>query len=182
MDQKAELKQLAKASQEGDATAYRKLLQAITPLIRSFVRKSFRREEQQDDVVQDILMSIHRGLHTYLPEREFTSWMYAIAKFRVIDHLRVTYRFREREVLTDTFADKAENVTEDSDESNYLLAALEKLPAKYREAIKLTKLQELSVQEAAEKLQISESALKARCSRGYKMLRKKLEQAVHEGH
>lgn len=176
-----DLNQLAAKSQKGDKTAYKALLLAITPRIVRFLRKSFSRDEVIEDVLQDILISLHRGLHTYQPDRDFLNWMYAIAKFRAIDQLRSRYRLKEKEVLTDTLDDHERKVTEEPDFSNEVRDALNKLPLKYREAIQLTKIDELSVKEAADRLKISESALKTRCSRGYRMLRKKLEQVIDEG-
>lgn len=178
--QEIKLEELALRSQNGDKESYRQLLKTVSPILMQFVSKAIFNADMREDVLQDILISLHRGLHSYLPDRSFKSWMLAIAKFRIIDHLRVYYRRKQREVQLGEFTDVAESVTPVEMDTNYLLEALENLPEKYREAIKVTKLQGVSIREAALTLGISEDALKARCSRGYKLLRKKLEKAVYE--
>jgi RNA polymerase sigma-70 factor (ECF subfamily) len=59
--------------------------------------------------------------------------------------------------------------------SDALEMALQKLPESYREAIELTKITGLSIQEAATVLGTTETAVKLRVHRGYNQLRKELE-------
>ena len=56
---------LMRLAQQGDRKAYAALFQAITPLLRSFVSNRIRDNSEAEDVVQEILLSVHRASHTY---------------------------------------------------------------------------------------------------------------------
>ncbi len=59
------------AAQAGDATAYHELLKEILPVIRRQVNARLAGDPVAEDVVQNVLVSIHRARHTYRPERRF---------------------------------------------------------------------------------------------------------------
>src|SRR4051794_3901067 len=52
----------------------------------------------ESDVIQDVLLTVHRVRHTYDPARAFTPWLRAIAQRRAIDALRLHGRQRTREI------------------------------------------------------------------------------------
>lgn len=74
---------------DGDAAAHAALLRALVPLLRSFYRRRLRdAEDDVEDLVQDTLIAIHTRRATYDRDRPFTAWLYAIARYRMIDHFR----------------------------------------------------------------------------------------------
>lgn len=176
-----QLGSLMRAAQRGDATAYRELLRAITPRIRRIVgrRRGFSRAEDVEDVVQEVLLSVHAVRATYDPARPFMPWMLAIVRHRLADGARRYWRTAAREVqLADadvTFAGRAANSGKDADDDLPALDhALRALPAGQRQAIELLKLQELSLKEAAAASGASIGALKVAAHRAMTALRKAL--------
>jgi RNA polymerase sigma-70 factor (ECF subfamily) len=75
-------------AQSGDRQAYRRLLDEITPYLRSLAVKSHRDPRDIEDTVQDVLLSVHSIRHTYDPARPFGPWLVAIAHRRIVDRLR----------------------------------------------------------------------------------------------
>lgn len=176
-----QLGSLMRAAQHGDATAYRELLRAITPRIRRGVarQRAFSNAEDVEDVVQEVLLSLHAVRATYDPARPFVPWMLAIVRHRLADGARRYWRTAAREVQIDdadvTFAEAPTNSREDtSDDLAALDHALRTLPAGQRQAIELLKLQELSLKEAAAASGATIGALKVAAHRAMAALRKAL--------
>lgn len=86
------------AAQSGDRAAYEALLRDCVPLIRVFATRKGVPVDYIDDVVQDVLLTIHRARQTYDPARSFTAWLRIIAERRAIDLLRRYGRQRAREI------------------------------------------------------------------------------------
>src|SRR5690348_4116946 len=75
---------LMRAAQAGDGAAYAALLRDCLPLIRSVVAGAGVPATAVDDVVQDVLLTVHRARHTYDPGRPFSPWLRTIAQRRAI--------------------------------------------------------------------------------------------------
>ena len=66
-------------AQTGDRNAYHELLIAILPYLRRRAGYALARSHDAEDVVQEILMTVHMARHTYGPKRPFTPWLATIA-------------------------------------------------------------------------------------------------------
>src|SRR5688500_13513584 len=86
-EQEQQLTLLMRASQQGDSLAYEALLSGLGSVVALYVRRRVR-AEVVDDVVQDVLLSIHRSRHTWNPARPFAPWFYAVMHSRLIDSIR----------------------------------------------------------------------------------------------
>jgi RNA polymerase sigma-70 factor (ECF subfamily) len=178
------LSEWMQAAQGGDAAAYRNLLTTIQPKIRAIVRGKIREEAAAQDVVQNALLSIHRGRSTYRAERPFGPWMSAIVRNSIIDHFRERKRRGDREVEL-----RVEDWAAESEAAEFggvplapeLAAALAALPDAQREAVTLLQMEGLSVAEAALRVGVSPGALKVRAHRGYRAMRQALEGAREGG-
>ena len=171
-----EWSRLMAAAQAGDRAAYEQLLREILPLLRAIAGRWHRTPDRAEDVVQDILLTIHRVRHTYDPSRPLSHWLATIAKRRAIDGLRRRGRTQKFEVFDEqayvTFADPAANKDMAArDRAPGLGAAISVLPESQREALELLKLQELSLAEASKLSGKSISALKVNVHRAIKSLR-----------
>jgi RNA polymerase sigma factor (sigma-70 family) len=164
--------------QAGDRAAYRRLLDEITPYLRSLAAKAHRDRNDVEDMVQDVLLTVHSIRHTYDPARPFGPWLVAIAHRRIVDRLRRQGRSTLHEVPLspehETLAPTEANYLEESIDAVALREAVESLPPGQRDAIKLMKLQEMSLRQAATVSGISIAALKVATHRGLKNLRKLL--------
>src|SRR5262245_27336573 len=84
-----ELSALMCLAQDGDRAAYESLLRAVLPLLKRVVqgRFSFLPAADREDLVQDILLSLHAARATYDPARPFLPWLMAIAHNRTVDQV-----------------------------------------------------------------------------------------------
>src|SRR5260221_8315955 len=111
---------LMQAAQGGDTQAYVLLLKEITPRLRQIVRaqRRFLKIEDVEDLVQDILLSLHAVRATYDPGRPFLPWLQAIARNRMADGARRYVRRSANEVAVEhlpvTFAEDGANVPGDT--------------------------------------------------------------------
>jgi RNA polymerase sigma-70 factor (ECF subfamily) len=172
---------LMRSAQEGRSTAYAQLLSEIAPLIRREVRRRRRNLPAADveDLVQDVLLSLHSVRATYDPARPFLPWLLAIAHNRIIDGTRRQIRRSANEVLVDelpeTFADEATNrQAEPYGDPEALRQAMQRLPPGQKLALEMVKLREMSLKEAAAATGMSVAALKIAVHRGVGALRKAL--------
>jgi RNA polymerase sigma-70 factor (ECF subfamily) len=166
-------------AQGGDSAAYRELLQAISPGLRQLASARFRVRSDVEDVVQDILLTLHAIRHTYDPSRPFRPWLIAVAKRRIADRLRVNIRRGARETYLqpehETFAAPETNLMEEESEARRLRQAMQQLPAAQQQAVTMLKLEEKSLAETAAASGLSVAALKVSSHRALKRLRKLLE-------
>jgi RNA polymerase sigma-70 factor (ECF subfamily) len=168
---------LMAAAQSGDRASYARLLHEILPYIRAIVRRRHASPDRVEDVVQDVLLTIHRVRHTYDPDRPFAHWLGAIAHRRSIDALRRKVRLDAHETFSplayETFADPAANSEIAAQENSALLnEAIALLPPGQRQAVQLLRLKELSLAEAAAESGQSVGALKVSLHRAIGTLRK----------
>lgn len=152
----------------GDREAYRSLLSDIQGDLTRFVRRRVHDPQEVEDIVQDVLLVIHRARHTYDPSRPFEPWMYAIARNTTIDAGRRKTTRGKREVLTEELPD-VEAGAETSEAP--LTAALAQLPPTQREAFSMLKIEGLSVEAAAERAGVSAGTLRVRAHRAYRAVR-----------
>ncbi len=160
-------------AQAGDQRSYRALLEAIEPWLSRF----FKRRTPfgvAEDLVQDAMIAIHCKRHTFDPTQPFGPWLAAIARYKWIDWLRAQTRRAEVDLPIDIAAG--------GNHGNAIMAAIsvEKLLGQLKpsqsEAIKLVKIDGLSIEEAAVASGQSESLVKVNIHRGMKQLIKLLDE------
>ena len=175
------------SAQAGDTDAYIQLLEKVTPRIRQIVRRqrTFLQPEDIEDLVQDILLSLHAVRATYDPGRPFMipdvtiSRPFAIARNRLVDGARRYARGAAHEVCVEnlavTFADeRANTVMNGLGDLPALEQAIGALPPIQRDAIRMLKLGEMSLKEAADAANTTVGALKVATHRAMASLRKML--------
>jgi RNA polymerase sigma factor (sigma-70 family) len=172
------LASLMQSAQDGDRVAYAGLLRELVLLLQRLVRGrlGFLQSTDREDLVQDILLSLHAARATYDPRRPFMPWLMSIAYHRMGDRARRHARVWANEVLVDEFAESIFDEGSDLPDSGYgdpelVRQAVKGLPAGQRAAIELLKLRELSLKEAADLSGMSVGALKVAAHRAIKSLR-----------
>ena len=168
-------------AQAGDRHAYDALLRGCMPFIERVARKQGVPADRVDDVVQEVLITVHRARHTYDPGRSFSAWLYAIARRRAIDALRRTGRQTRREIYAplavDLYPDPAANAGagwEQTDLTRQIKIAMSGLSERQREAVDHLALQEQTLDEAARATGRSTGALKVNLHRALRALRAQL--------
>ena len=175
------LEELMRLAQQGDKKAYASLFREITPLLQGFVGKRLNNPSDVNDVVQEILLSIHHAGHTYDTDRPFKTWMFTIARYRLNDYLRKLYGKEGRvNVNFDDLAyeiSSSENVTKQHEDREYLDKMLDSLPEKQRKIVTMMKIEGYTAEETAKKMKMSVSAVKVSAHRAYKALATKFDES-----
>jgi RNA polymerase sigma-70 factor (ECF subfamily) len=153
----------------GDAAAHAALLRALVPLLRSYFSRRMREADADvEDLVQETLIAVHERRATYDRERPFTAWLYAVARYRLIDHLRRRRMTIPIEDLEESLGvDGLEEATAARMDVDALLAGLSPKQAR---AIRDTHLEGLTSAESAQGAGIGESDVKISVHRGLKAL------------
>jgi len=176
MADEAHLKGLLLQGLAGDDAAHRAFLTEAAGLLRAFFRNRLRgAPEDAEDLVQETLVALHTRRDSYDPQYPLTAWMYAIARYRLIDFLRRA-KHRVTAPIDGLEIGDADPEYEASDARRDVAALLDKLPEKQRRAIQLVKLDEKSVREAAEVTGFTESDIKISIHRGLKTLMRLMAQ------
>lgn len=171
---------LMKSAQDGDTRAYDTLLRELLPFLRRVVARRWRNAADVEDIVQEILISLHGVRHTYDPARHFTPWLMTIAHRRIADAARRATHRRAGETTVDVMPETAagpEGTAEQDavETSDAFRSAMSQLPSTQRQAIELTKVEGLSLMEASRRSGRSVAALKTAVHRAIKALRRARE-------
>jgi RNA polymerase sigma-70 factor (ECF subfamily) len=160
------LKQWMLLSLGGDAVAYRALLSELSGRLRTYYRKRLGPGfSDAEDLVQETLIALHTRRASFDPSQPFTVWAYAMARYKLIDHLR---RARVRAAVSMDEAEElfAPDVIEQTAAARDVEGLLSELPGAVGEAIRLTRIEGHSVEEAAQRTGKSTTAVKVSIHRG----------------
>jgi RNA polymerase sigma-70 factor, ECF subfamily len=176
-DETENLEALMRRALNGDQRAYTLLLRETARLLRPFLARRLNSGSEVDDLLQEILLSIHKARHTYDGARPYRPWVYAIAKFRLQDHLRAHYadQLRHAVELSEVENDLPETVTESGMSYESISGEVKKLPPKQATILQMMHQDGYTAKEVAEKIGMKESAVKVAAHRAYKILRKAVE-------
>jgi RNA polymerase sigma-70 factor (ECF subfamily) len=170
---------LMRSAMAGDGAAYHRLLRAITPVLRAAARRGLARAgrspDQAEDIVQDILLAVHLKRHTWNVGAPFAPWLFAIARNKLIDALR---RHGKRVfVNVDDFAETLpEEPRAKMASSAEVAAQLDTLPTRQREVLRSIAVDSASIRDTAERLAISEGAVRVALHRALATLTAKLRE------
>ena len=154
-------------AQRGDEAAYRRLLEELYECVERYARRMLGDSESARDCIQEALMALHRARNTYDPARPFRPWLFAIVRHKIFDEgrrrkVRAGETSAEGVVLSERPRDPSIRLD--------LERCLNRLPAKYREAVILTKLEGLSGAEAAQAVGTTPATMRSRAYRGLRLL------------
>ncbi|MCE7796010.1 sigma-70 family RNA polymerase sigma factor [Sphingobium sufflavum] len=153
---------------DGDASSHARLLRELVPILRGFYKRTMTDGHAIEDLVQETLIAVHTRRMSFDRTRLFKAWLFAVARYKMIDHFR-----RERQtcpiddledlLASESFEDAA-NARMDVDR---LLADL---PDKQSLLIRKTRMEGQSVAEVAGETGFGESDVKVSVHLGLKAL------------
>lgn len=158
----------------GNGSAYADFLHQLTPILRRVIARKIQASDVED-VLQEVLISIHKARHTYDGMRPLMPWVMAITGFRMTDHLRKTYS--ERRHLRVDIADYEnvlESVTETPAANEFMNEALSGVGERERNILSLMHVGGYTAREVGSKLGMNESAVKVAAHRAIKKIRQRL--------
>lgn len=141
--------------------------------LRAFVRRRIADPDRAEDVVGEVLLRVHRNLHTLEDPQRITAWVLQIARNAIIDEYRRTRQTTDLdghegalpvEPSADEWVDDQDAVLHEL--ASCLRPLLARLPDHYRRALELTDLQRLTQAQAARVEGVSTSGMKSRVQRG----------------
>ena len=172
-----------RAAMAGDADAYRQFLMSVTPHVRAIARSRCRRlgapEGEAEDVVQEVLLAIHLKRGTWDQARPIGPWIAAITRNKVVDALR--RRGRHVSVPIEDVMDSlsAEDQTPALMQHD-MEALLARLKPQQREIVQSISVNGNSIRETAERLRMTEGAVRVALHRALKALGAIYRSSTHE--
>lgn len=164
---------LMRAAIDGDARAYRQLLDELSHSLRGAIRRGFAQAgaalNDVEDVVQETLLAIHLKRHTWNSDQPLGPWVRAIARHKLIDTLR--RRGRRIEVSIDLVMDflAADDQPSDLDRQD-AERLVNGLRGRQQVIVRAISIDGQSIREVAERLNMNEGAVRVALHRGLKSL------------
>jgi RNA polymerase sigma-70 factor (ECF subfamily) len=177
---------LVKLTLAGQTESFTILTNRYLPAVRRRIGSMVRNTTDADDILQETLLKVWCHLSAFRSESSFRTWMTAVAVNEVLQYFR---RRRNRPNLMelgdfDIFVSRNESPLQSmtrTETTQVVRRAVVQLPPKYRQALILRDLEQLSVSETAQLLQLSVGAVKCRLVRGRRMLSAALRQPNNPG-
>lgn len=173
---------LASKVQSGDKDSFGILVERYEAKLLRYGRKFLSRQEDIEDIVQDVFMSAYQNIQSFDTARAFSPWIYRIAHNAYVNGLKK--HSRNPFVLVDfdtlishpVYDDPAPREREAKEIKAMIEKGLEKLPPKYKEVLILYYLEEIPYKEIADILEVPQSTVGIRLKRGKEALKK-----IYEG-
>lgn len=176
------LSALMRQSLGGDERAYRQLLTEVARHLLAYFKRRLGRDLVADaeDLVQETLLALHARRATYDTARPVTAWLHAIARYKLIDHLR-RRRVTATVPLDDADALFARDEEAEASARLDVERALSTLTPRQRDLVRDVKIRGGTIAEAAAKAGMSETAAKVGLHRALRSLARKFGRADDRG-
>lgn len=178
---------LARLALKGDQRAFAELVGLYQDKLFHMAYRMLYNRQEAEDVVQETFLRVYKNLERYDESLKFSTWIYRIATNLCIDRLRKrkpSYSL-DAESTDHEGLDGYSMIPSDdrTPESELLLSetqriihdSIDSLPPKYKTIMMLRYIQEMSLQEIGDVLDMPVTTIKTRVHRGREFLRKKLE-------
>lgn len=168
----------------GDKDAYRDIVREYGPMIRVYLAASLRDPHQIEDLCQEVFVAAFWSLRSFDPAQNFRAWLGAIARNKLMSHLRREYG-EKRGLLRDA-ADIHELVLPDLERFNpdtgavvdQMQKCIDLHPAEVRQLIEARYFSNEPVTSIAERLKTTVSAVSSQLYRIRLQLRQCIERSV----
>lgn len=169
----ADLAMLLRAALAGDENAYGRFLARAASLVRGFARRRIGQGAiEAEDIVQETLLAIHTKRHTWRTDMPVEPWLYAIARYKLIDAFRRKGRRVEVDIADFAETLPADHAVEGVSERD-LSRALDSLAPGQRNVVEAISVDGRSITETAAALNMNEGAVRVALHRGLKAIAKR---------
>ncbi|RIW27613.1 RNA polymerase sigma factor SigW [Bacillus salacetis] len=171
---------------KGDQDAFAEVIELYKDKVFQICFRMLGNRHEAEDISQEAFIRAYVNIHTFNQKRKFSTWLYRIATNLCIDRIRKKkpdYYLDAEVTGTDGLTMYSQiaadgQLPEEEVEEMELQAEIQrqilKLPDKYRSVIVLKYIDELSLQEISEILDLPLGTVKTRIHRGREALRKQL--------
>lgn len=179
-DPDAELVRACQAAGPDASSCFAELMDRHAPQIRRRATRILGDESEAEDVVQDVFVNVHRFIDRYRPDQPFSHWLSVVTLNACrIELRRRAGRDRRHEAYRqDPERKRSDEIGGDPILREWLVRALDEIPALTRECIVLRAVDGLAYREIAERVGLSEPATKMRVLRGLRELRGRYAEEV----
>lgn len=175
-DDRPDLPTLISGAQGGEPGAFARLAEVVKRRVRGWAESFTDDLDDAEDVMQDVLILVHRRLPQFEGKSRFSTWLYSITRNVALDRRRRTKR-RDRRLETMDPAPETTCTREDYDDATLarlVLRYFDELPARQREVFDLSDLQGLSAPEIAERLGLKPVAVRASLFKARRTIRQRM--------
>lgn len=141
--------------------------------LKSFAFRYTKDKALAEDIVHDVFLKVHSRLGQLKESEKLAGWIFQIARHTIMDY----FRSKGKAVNLYDLDWEGENKPLNDCVSACLQDMMTTLPEKYRRALELTELQNISQLALARELNISYSGAKSRVQRAKQMLKDKMNAA-----
>jgi RNA polymerase sigma-70 factor (ECF subfamily) len=174
----------------GDAAAYETLVRDHSGRMFATIRRILRNEEDARDALQDAFLSAYRGLASFAGDARLSTWLHRVAVNAALMKLRSKKSVQEKPIddlfprFDDTgheftpnepWSESAEELASKAETRALVRRLIDELPETYRTALVLRDIEELSTEEVARQLEVTQNAVKIRIHRARQALRALLD-------
>lgn len=169
----------------GDIALYEILMRRYNQRLYRVARSILRNDTDAEDVMQEAYVRAYEHLGDFMGEAKFSTWVTRIAIHEALGRIRKRSRMEDLEADANmdfhvpsgraVSVDNPEREAYDRELKVVLERAIESLPPDYRSVFVLRIVEELSIAETAECLDLTIETVKTRLHRGRALLRKHLQ-------
>ncbi len=176
--------EVAKAVQEGDGELFGELITRYEEKLKRYARRFLAREDEVEDLVQDVFIKSYTNIKSFNPELRFSPWIYRVAHNTFVNELKRKERYGSTIFDTDTmFAfmsakERADTDTLTEENKKLIGESLSQLSPKLREVLVLHYFEDLSYKEISDVLQIPTTTIGVRINRAKEKLQKIISQPI----
>jgi RNA polymerase sigma-70 factor (ECF subfamily) len=166
---------LLMAGLSGDEAAYARFLRDISPLLRRVIGRRVAARDVED-VLQEVLISVHKARHSYDGARPLMPWLMAIASFRITDYLRKSYAtMRHQTVDIAEVEHTLADVTAGDGLNESIHGVLREVPETQKQILTMMHVEGYTAKQVGARLGMNESAVKVAAHRAIKKLRERFK-------
>ncbi len=172
--------------QKGETDAYGELVARYEAKLLRYGRKFLARDEDRQDIVQDVFISAYQNIQSFNTAQRFSPWIYRIAHNAFVNELRKNERrpllpFDFDTIIPHTvYEDPAESEREQKDMRTYLERGLDGISSKYREVLVLHYFEDMAYKDIADILQVPQGTVGIRIKRAKEALRTQYKESHYE--
>ncbi|MFB5651659.1 RNA polymerase sigma factor [Leptospira wolffii] len=179
------LSERMRKAQEGDSREYERLLSQCREILSHYLSSKVRNESDREDLIQDILIGMHKAKATYRPNRPFAPWFFSIARYKTIDYIRRA-GIRDRTVSLEIQDIPVQESNSKRPEDEWEIAQgleswLSVLEPRQRQILTMAKLDGFSVREISQKTGLSESNVKVIVHRSLEKMKRFFSESERTG-
>src|SRR5437667_5502472 len=175
-------RELVVRAKTGDRSACEAVVEQFSPMVFRLISRFFRSREDVEDLAQDVFLKVFARIDQVRPDENFPGWLARVTVNTCYDELR---KSRRRKVAMETYgpeiAIEPSVLPPEPDSFGKTRLALQRLDPKLRIPLLLKELEEMSIEEIARTMGLTETNVKVRLFRARKKLASMLDETERGG-